>query len=175
MMTMEQQYELFARLPKELHDKYGFGKPFDYSKYECIHKDGFDYYPELDCVLINTIPVVWETGTDDLCEVDINNPAHLDELMRRAGKRLSPELVGIIRMKENGDMTCLMRWHKPEYPCSRIPVDGTYLYYESNDIDLANDGQMRLLAESMFIAKRYNTIHVIPYKGVDPGYWEGGL
>lgn len=171
MMTMEQRNELFAKLPKELREEYGFHEPFDYSKYECIHKDGFDYYPELHCIIVNDIVVWWQTEKDDLCEVDIDNPEHVNELLSRVKPRFSPSLVGIIYKNTKGRLMWLLQYHKPKDTLHKIPVDGTYVYYNPDDIDIENNNDMKLLAECMFIAVRYGVVEVFPYKNQKPEFW----
>lgn len=175
MMTMKQQHEYLEKLPQELREKYGFRDWFDFSKYECIHKNGFDYYPELDVIIVNNIPVHWQTGKEDLCEIDLDNPKHLKQLVERVRYRFYPNLVGVIYKNRKGRLTCILQTEKPLNMPHKIPVDGTYVYYRPADIDVENDSNMKLLAECMFIAKRYDTFQIFPYKDEEPEFWGDSL
>lgn len=173
MMTMEKQYELFSQLPKEIHDSYGFQPPFDYSKYECVHMDGFDYYPELHCIVMDGINAEWEVGKDDIQSVDINNPKHLNEIMDRIRARFLPDMYGIIR-EYKGRMNCQIRWGEPNHSdWPSILADGARLYYKPDEFDLANNQNMNLLARCLFVGKKYNQVQIVPYKDLPPNEWGG--
>lgn len=180
-MTTNQTYKtLVKQLPKELFKQY-FNESFDYSPYQCIHTNEYDYYPELNCVIINDIAIMWETNTKDTQPVNLQNPAHLAELQRRAKKRFTPTLAIISVSTTNKRIDCQLykndeRTQKfiHERKLSYVSFDEGPIYYDPNDINLANNPDMLLLAKCMFLAKKYKSIYIIPYKNTNPQEWETG-
>lgn len=144
-----------------------FNPAFDYSGYQCIHKDGYDYYPELHTIIVDdTIEVMWETGKPGLCEVDLENPKHLKELLDRGRVQMEPGFVGTIRPngKDPSKMSCSIGFTEQNAPYKRIPVDGTWLYYLPEEYDLKGDLLLQTLAKCLFIGRRYDLVEVVPYK-----------
>ena len=175
-MTMQQYNELISQLPESTLKEYGFCKPFDFSKHECIHTTAFDYYPKLNCVIIDNVPIVWH---EDVPCADPRKPKHLREFKRLAGIHAAKDIVALIGIgRITGKMGCQL------YPYGRIkdfirkkgfvptPFEEGDIYYIPGEIDLPDNPEMLLLAKCLFMAKKYNAIHLLPEPDVNPRYWE---
>lgn len=177
-MTNQEYAKLLSQLPKHVLKEYGFCKPFDFSKHECIHTTAFDYYPKLNCVVINNIPIVWH---EDIPYADPRKPKHLKEFQRIAKVHTAEDTVALISVSEiTGKMHCTIYRSQNKYTQQFIkkkgfipmPFEEGDIYYIPDNIDLPNNPEMLLLAKCMFTAKKYNAIHLLPEPNISPRYWE---
>lgn len=176
-MTREAVNKYMKIVAGYAREHYGLKALSDLSKesYELINdgNETYAYYPNIPGVLIGSKFVTWETGRDDLCEVDIHDPEHLAEIIRR-GKRLQYDnIVGVLNVSRKGEMTIdlvLPEYVKPEYSAS-VSVDNTVIHYNPNDIDLESNPHHKVIAKALFLAKRYNREYIIPYVDREPEEW----
>lgn len=167
-MTYQEYTQLLSQLPEHLRKEYGFNEPFDYSPYKCIHTDEYDYYPELDCCIINNIPIIWESGHP---WVTPENP----EILKGFKKFIKPRLkehIQTIYVNPNGTITCcsynnlkrnfqMMQKHGNT---SFVNINGSKIWYNPNDIDLANEPETIKLARCLFWAQEHESIGLAPDK-----------
>lgn len=179
MTTNTNYLNLIKQLPQHLFEQY-FNKPFDYTNYKCIHTNEYDYYPELNCCIIDDVPVIWETNANDLQAINLKNKKHLKEIKRRVQKRFVPTLAVISIGNER--MNCqlykndkLTQKFVQKKELSYIPFENRAIYYNPNEIDLKNNTEMTLLAKCLFLAHQYKTICIIPYKDTEPEEWESTI
>lgn len=172
-MTNQEYAELISQLPERTLKEYGFCRPFDFSQHECIHTTVFDYYPKLNCVVINNVPIVWH---EDIPCADPRKPKHLREFKRIAGIRTSKDTVALIGF--GSKMGCQLYHYERIKDFIRkkgfvpIPFEEGDIYYIPDEIDLPNNPEMLLLAKCLFMAKKYNAIHLLPEPNVNPRHWE---
>ena len=176
MTTNKTYLSLIKQLPKDLFDQY-FNPPFDYSPYECVHTNEYDYYPELNCVVINGIAIIWETDMNDVIPINPENPEHLAELERRIERRFVPKCAIVSIHEKTRKMNCQIhsdneRTRKLTQELRSVPFEEGDIYYDPDNIDLANNPEMLLLAKCLFTAKKYEAIGIIPYKDTEPRNWE---
>ena len=176
-MTNQAYAELISQLPESTLKEYGFCRPFDFSQHECIHTTGFDYYPKLNCVVIDNVPIVWH---EDIPCADPRKPKHLREFKRIAGIRNRITLAAI-SISTNGKMYCLdyipnemvyRHIRKAGFTALPLKSEEGDIYYIPDEIDLPNNPEMLLLAKCLFMAKKYNAIHILPEPNVNPRLWE---
>lgn len=154
---------------KELRDL--SNEPYELVSYE---NETYHYYPGIPGVLVGEKLVLWETDKDDVDKVDVHNPEHFAEILRR-GRRLqyNKDIIGVVNISRSGRMNVSLTSHKylkPDYSKS-IQVDNTEIYYNPDDIDLENNGGWKIAAKALFLSKRYYREYIIPYKGVTPEEW----
>lgn len=167
-MGMKQLYEAVNKLPQQLKESYGFLEPFDYSRYEAIEYPGYVYYPELSCIIMDGIEATWPKGT-----LDIDNPAHVNELKQRIMRRAAIGAIGIARWLEPGHrMICMVSRAVPK-GFEWIPIEETRIYYKPEEMDLKNDPTLALLARCLFLFKRCEQVQVFPDAEEEPEFWEG--
>lgn len=175
-MTKTEYNQLLSQLPESLRKEYGFNKPFDYSPYKCIHTDEYDYYPELDCCIIDEIPVVWEKATDQF--INLKNPEHLAELKKRVvnRKRTTHYIVSLgtdskrIAVQGQKNTKQFQEFVKEKHFIS-ITYHEITMYYNPNNIDLTYNTEMRLLAWCIIVGKKYNPIGIDPEPNKKPSEW----
>ena len=178
-MTYQEYTQLLSQLPEDLRKEYGFNEPFDYSPYKCIHTDEYDYYPELDCCIIDEIPIIWERGNP---WVTPENPEILKGF-KELTYSLTNNTCALINITTDNKITCqiMNRTHpitknilkKKDYQ-TMFFVEGP-IYYIPTKIDLTKDNISALIAKCLFTAKKYNTIYIFPDKSKHISEWETGI
>lgn len=174
-MTYQEYTQLLSQLPEDLRKEYGFNEPFDYSPYKCIHTDEYDYYPELNCCIIDNVPIAWEKTANQY--INLKNPEHLTELKRRVANKIIIKDY-IVSIGTNKDIYCQGQ-RKDEYlekfirkqnmVC--INYHGITMYYNPNKLDLTTDKTTRLLAWCLIMGQKYNTIGIEPNPNESPSEW----
>ena len=175
-MTNQAYAELISQLPESTLKEYGFCKPFDFSQHECIHTTGFDYYPKLNCVVIDNVPIVWH---EDVPYADPRKPKHLREFKRRVELQ-TKDAIAIVSIGLNDKKLYCNLCRKNERMTHHIKKSGLIaapfeegdIYYNPNSIDLPNEPDMLLLAKCLFTAKKYDTIGLLPDPNTNPSHWE---
>lgn len=175
-MTYQEYTQLLSQLPEDLRKEYGFNKPFDYSPYKCIHTDEYDYYPELNCCIIDNVPIAWEKTANQY--INLKNPEHLTELKRRIAAKsktthfiISPDtLTGRISFQGQHNDEHLSQFIKKKN-LQTITYHGITMHYDPNRIDLSNDKTTLLLAWCLIIGTKYNTIGIEPNPNEHPSEW----
>jgi hypothetical protein len=178
-MTHNEYTQLLYQLPEHIRKEYGFNEPFDYSPYKCIHTKEYDYYPELDCCIIDDIPIVWESGNSWVTPENPEILAKFKELVYRQ----TNNLCAFIDMSRSNQLYCQIMNHThpltqktiKEKGYQAIPFTEGNLYYISNKLDLLRNDEQLLIAECLFTAHKYNTIYIIPEKNVPPTEWQTGI
>ena len=175
-MTYQEYTQLLSQLPEDLRKEYGFNEPFDYSPYKCIHTDEYDYYPELDCCIIDEIPIIWESGNP---WVTPENPEILKGFKELTYSHTN-NTCALINITTDNKITCqiMNRTHpitknilkKKDYQ-TMFFVEGP-IYYIPTKIDLTKDNISALIAKCLFTAKKYNTIYIFPDKSKHISEWE---
>ena len=174
-MTRTEYNQLLSQLPESVRKEYGFNEPFDYSPYKCIHTDEYDYYPELDCCVIQEIPIVWESGNP---WVTPENPEILKGFKEIIKNSLS-KCIYAVHMNYNNKIDCQL------YNCNQRVLDmiqkhgltkftnvnDKKVWYNPNDIDLPHRADLFNLIDCLFYAKQYNYIGLTPEKNVPSNEW----
>ena len=178
-MTYQEYTQLLSQLPEHLRKEYRFNEPFDYSPYKCIHTDEYDYYPELDCCIINNVPIVWESGNP---WVTPENPEHLNEFKRRIEIQTTDTIALISISRTDKKMECIIHElnnrttkHIKKKGFVSISFEEGNIYYLPEQIDLPNNNKMLLLAKCLFTAKKYNTIRLLPKSNIPPSEWDDAI
>lgn len=175
-MNKAEYIETLKQIPEEVRKQYGFNEPFDYSPYKCIHTDEYDYYPELDCCIIEEHPFVW---TDNNSWVTPENPEILAGFKRILKKAKRP-IMRFVEYNYDNTLTCYvcakcephitrMKHHNQT---TFILTDNIETYYNPNEIDLPNRPDLIKLARCLFYAQNHNVIGLIPDKNTPPEEWE---
>lgn len=176
-MIIEKYANFIKQLPDHLYREY-FHEPFDYTPYECIHTDEYDYYPDLQCVIIDEVPVVWDSSTP---YADPANPKHFAEMKRRVESQKQDLMNAVLVRCLDKKLEC-HRYNTDErtvkYVKERggltasIPFEEGDIYYNPDEIDLPNDPDMALLAKCLIIASKYDMIGILPEPDEDPEEWQ---
>ena len=168
-MTYQEYTQLLSQLPEHLRKEYGFNEPFDYSPYKCIHTDEYDYYPELDCCIINDIPIIWESGHP---WVTPENPEILKGFKKFAGCNNTIKYMKAVELLPNKKIEChspaqiephISNFKRKEYT-SFVTINNEKIYYNPNNIDLANEPETIKLARCLFWAQEHESIGLAPNK-----------
>lgn len=128
-------------------------------------------YPEIPGILVGSKFVTWETGSEDVCEVDVKNPEHMEEIIRRGSRLQFDNIVGIAGKDKDGKLTLELEpveFVDKEF-AGVVPVDGTVIYYDPNIIRMTKNRRTDLLA--MFLSKRYRREYMIPFRDEPPVEW----
>lgn len=174
-MTRQEYNELLKQLPEHLFKKY-FNEPFDYSPYKCIHTDEYDYYPKLNCCIINDIPIVWESDNPWVTPENLEILKGFKELIKPRLK----ETIQTIYVNPNDTITCcnynnlkrnfqMMQKHGNT---SFITINDSKIWYNPNDIDLPNEPEIITLARCILWAQMHKTIGLAPNKTEPVIEWE---
>ena len=175
-MTREQINKYIRIVPCHAKQAYGIEELSDLSamEYKNVMSDGqaYRYFPEIPGVLVGEKLVKWETGKDDLQEVNVYDRSHMKEIVKRGHILQDDDIVGIFLM-ENGrmrlDIARMDNVNKRYSGC--VAVDNTFIYYDPKDIDLDNNGPLKMTGKAVFLVRRYGDEYMIPYKGMMPGDW----
>lgn len=174
-MTRSEYNQLLGQIPKETRKQYGFNEPFDLSGYKCIHTDEYDYYPELDCCMINDVPVVWERN-DTVMSPEI--PNHLIEMKKRVKERLAPGIYTVYLSDENmlktdiyNDTPRIRNAVRKKGFTSISKIDGKDIHYDPDNIELKERKDLIPLISCLFYAKDHNMIGIIPDKDEPVEEW----
>lgn len=175
-MTRTEYNQLLSQLPESIRKEYGFNEPFDYSPYKCVHTDEYDYYPELDCCIIDEIPIVW---ADNNPWVTPENPEILKEFKQRIANKQEP-VINVIDIGKNTHKMAHFAYTKTKANMQSVkdknlkPIryKNITVYYDPNNIDLPNNQQMMVLAICLITAKQYNAIGIDPKQNIPPNEWE---
>lgn len=177
-MTYQEYTQLLSQLPEHIRKEYGFNEPFDYSPYKCIHTDEYDYYPELNCCIIDNVPIIWESGNP---WVTPENPEHLATFKDWA-KRYTQNTIALIGISKNDKhLSCtvctqnkMINKHIKKRGFIPIPFDEGNIYYIPSEIDLPNKPQELLLTKCLFTAQKYEPICLIPEQNISAFEWLNG-
>lgn len=176
-MDRNEYNKLLAQLPEHLIKEYGFNPPFDYSKYKCIHTDEYDYYPELDCCIINGVPIAW---TDNNSWVTPENPEILAGFKKLIERRNRKTIKVIYIHDKDTPIKCCnhpacephISYMKRKGCTSFMLIDNDKVYYNPDDIDLPNEPETLLLARCLLWAQSHRTIGLIPDINAPSDEWE---
>lgn len=176
-MTRNQINSYIRHVPAHIRQRTGIEELLDLSKErskKIIH-DGkiYLYYPDIPGILIGERLVMWEQGRPDLMDVDVHDKNHFAEIYWRGMSLASNDIIGLASLDSNGHLkVSLVRSNRqnPSYQRS-IPIDGTFIYYQPENVDLARDAAHRMEARALFLAKRYNRVFIIPYLNMKPKDW----
>lgn len=174
-MKREEWLEHLKKLPKDLFEKHGLKMPYEWSKasYEMIN--GCKYYPKEHAIEIGSKMVSWVADDPSLCEVNPHDPLQFAEIEKRGMELQKNDFAAAVLFNEKGRMECHFydkdRWPVPymkgsENFCS-FPFDGIDIYYDPV-YDLENNKELKLLAECVFIARRYSEEIIVPYHNENP-------
>lgn len=174
-MTRNEYIQALKQLPEDLKKKNGFREPFDYTPYKCIRTNKYDYYPELNCCIINQVPIQWIGAKT---AVNPENPEHYAFMKKLSDNCLKTD-IGIISIsKHDGTMDCepyrllpCVKEHIRKKNLKKIPFENKMLYYDSKNIDLKNNPTMLLLAKCLFTATIHNVQCFIPEPNVPISEW----
>lgn len=175
-MTREEINRHINKVPQLMKERYRLCELQDLSgiSYEHVTFKGtaYRYYPDIPGVLIGAKLVTWKTGTD-MCKIDVHNPEHFEQILRRGHRLQYDDIIGILEKDESGrisarleDFGCV----ELEYSAS-FPIDGTVIYYNPFDFRFERRQARKTDAIVLFLAKRYRTEHMIPFKDTEPDEW----
>lgn len=177
-MTRDRINGYIQMVPQFLKEGYGIEPLYDLSKdrHETIEYDGmeYEYYPDIPGVLVGSKLVLWETGKEDVCDVDIHNAAHIDEIISR-GRHLQydDDIVAVVDISRKGRLN--VHFYNKQYTPVKYPksvkFDNIMVFYNSDDVDLEKNGPMKALVRAIFLIKRYRREYIIPYKNQEPCEW----
>lgn len=177
-MTRDQINRYIQMVPQFLKDGYGIRPLCNLSdeRHETIVHNGteYEYYPDIPGVLVGSKLVRWETGKEDVCNVDIHNAVHLNEIISR-GKHLQydDDIIAVVDISRKGRLS--VRFHDRRYVLAKYPksikFDNILMFYNPDDVDLEKNGPMMALARAVFLIKRYQREYIIPYKNQNPCEW----
>ncbi len=125
-----------------------------------------------DCV-----DVWWDSGKDDLQDVNLNNPEHLERLLGEARRKINTPLHLIITPnKLIGKPPVVTKLYKePDKMFKEVPTyeklsfDGSFIYYRPGNYDPVKD---LALLKAIYVAVKYSEIQVFPWVGCNPDEWE---
>lgn len=176
-MTREEINASINKVPEIFKERYGLRELDDLTDrpYELVTHEGkeYRYYPDIPGVLVGSKLVAWEAGKPDDCEVDVHDPSHFEQVLRRGCRMQYDDIVGIIRHDAEGLMHVdleLSELVDQDYEKS-VPVDGTVIYYDGCGIGFERIKSRKTIAIALFLAGRYKTEHMIPFKDTDPSEW----
>ena len=173
-MNQTEYIEALNQIPEETRKQYGLLYPPDYSNDKCIHTNEYDYYPELNCCIINERTIVWESGNP---WVTPENPMILEGFKRRITDN-TPRLK-LIEQNYDGTISCyspakcelhisnMQRKNQTTY----LILDNEKTYYNPNEIDLPNRPDLLQLIPCLFYAHTHEYIGLIPDKNTSPEEW----
>lgn len=175
-MNQTEYNRMLSQLPEHLIKEYGFNPPFDYSRYKCIHTSEYDYYPELDCCIIDDIPIVWTDGNP---WVTPEKPEILAGFKRRITQTVKTIKVVYAKHKDC-PISCYdhpacephISYMKRQGCTSFMMLDNEKVYYNPNDIDLPNEPETITLVRCLFYAQNHESIGLIPNRSTPPDKWE---
>lgn len=166
-MNQTEYINALKQIPEETRKQYKFMEPFDFSPYKCIHTNDYDYYPELDCCIINERIIIW---TKNNPWVTPENP----EILAGFKKRITHTEPKIRRIEKNQDNTIscyespkhepFLSYMQRKNQTACMHIDNTDTYYNPNEIDLPNRPDLQTIAKCLFYAKKHPTISLIPDK-----------
>lgn len=177
-MTREEVNRHINQIPKLIREQYDLEPLYDLSDkpYEPIAhgNETYRYYPEIPAVLIGAKLVKWETDENITQKVDIANPEHFEEILRRGCQnQYDEDLVGIMDKTPSGHLTMELTWADcigSEYTKS-FPIDDTFIYYNPDRFSIVRLDKKKQIAAALFLAKRYKRAFMVPFKGEEPGEW----
>ena len=175
-MTYQEYTQLLSQLPEDLRKEYGFNEPFDYSQYKCIHTNEYDYYPELNCCIIDEIPIIWESGNP---WVTPENPEILKGFQKFKRHNDKIKHMKIVELSPNKRINCYspvqMEPHNTNFKrkgyTSFVTIHNEKIYYNPNNIDLQNKPETIKLAKCLFWAYKHNPIGLAPNKNEPVEDW----
>lgn len=178
-MTYQEYTQLLSQLPEQIRKEYGFNEPFDYSQYKCVHTDEYDYYPELNCCVIDNIPIVWESNNP---WVTPENPEILKGFKELTHDHTNNPCA-FINVNTDNKLTCqIMNYAHPmtkniiqKKNYQTISFAEGPICYIPTKIDLTKDKIATLIAKCLFTAKKYNTIYIFPDKTTPVSEWKTGI
>ena len=179
-MTREDINKQVNEIPETFRADYGLKLLEDLSdkSYELVEHEGetFCFYPDIPGVLIGSKLVKWEKGNPSLCDVDLDNPEHFEQILFRGSENQYDDIVGIMDRDTSGRLTMeLVELDKVDTEYSEFfPIDGTVIYY--NPLKFYGYRGIRFerkkqIAAALFLTKRYESAFMIPFKDEDPSEW----
>lgn len=176
-MTREKINARLMAMPGFIRNRYGIHELPDLSNEVCekvmYGNDIYDYYPGIPGVLVGSKLVMWETGTDDVMKVDVHDPEHFAEILKRGRRLQYDDIAGVVDISRSGRMHMGIWFPRDVTPryTGTIPIDNTVIYYDPDEIDLKHDGPRRAWAIGLFLAMRYGSEYIRPYKNTKPYEW----
>lgn len=162
-------------LPDDILSQLHIQPPFDFSPYQRVHTKEYDYYPEIPAMVIFDTIIHWDSKDKKYI-----NPAKPEQLSWIKDKLLpTKNAVGLIRVSDkNGNMNCTLLsetqmqniLQHDNSPYKRVAFDGSWIYYNDNDIDI-NEPRNQQIMEALFYFARREPMQIITADSNNPADW----